>query len=456
MADSLNRPVAPGALSPDGEPVISTSGKWMVLLAAILGWMFDGLEMGLFPLVARPALYELMGEEAANRNFGTWMSVVMATFLIGAAAGGVLFGWLGDRIGRVRAMVWAVLTYAVFSGLCAFATEPWHLAVMRFIASLGMGGEWSLGVALVMEIWPAKSRPLMAGLIGMASNVGFLSIGVLSLYLNSVMDHMPDWLAAIGLSEDSSNRLIGADRSGWRLLMLAGALPAFLTFFIRLFVPESERWQHAVSTGPKARIADIFTPRLRRTTILGMLLGAVALLGTWGSVQWLPSWADSLAKGTDDAATARTWTHIYASIGAIVGSLAAAFLADLTNRRVSYFLLCAMSLGVCGYLFNGDLSYGSTFLLTVAAAGCVTASFYGWLPLYLPELFPTRVRATGQGFAFNGGRVFAAIGTVGGGQLLNAFEGDFAKTGSVTCLIYAVGLVLIWFCPETKGRPLPE
>src|SRR5438874_9376539 len=128
-------------------------GQWMALAAALLGWMFDGFEMGLLPLVARPALRDLLGS-TNDQEVGLWFAVATAGFLVGAATGGVLFGWLGDRIGRVRAMTLSVLTYAVFSGLCAFAATAWQITALRFCSALGMGGEWSLGVALVMEIWP--------------------------------------------------------------------------------------------------------------------------------------------------------------------------------------------------------------------------------------------------------------------------------------------------------------
>ncbi|HEX3725959.1 MAG TPA: MFS transporter, partial [Pirellulales bacterium] len=144
-------PIERDELLPPGD--LGRSARTMALVAAFLGWMFDGLEMGLFPLVARPALRELMGAEA-DRSIGTWMAWITAGFLVGAATGGLLFGWLGDRVGRVRAMVWSVLTYAIFSGLCGFAESPLQLAALRFVAALGMGGEWSLGVALVMEVWP--------------------------------------------------------------------------------------------------------------------------------------------------------------------------------------------------------------------------------------------------------------------------------------------------------------
>ncbi|HEY3963552.1 MAG TPA: MFS transporter, partial [Planctomycetaceae bacterium] len=145
-----------------------TGHQWLTLIAAFLGWMFDGLEMGIFPLVARPALHQM----GYSGEVGKWMGLVTALFLLGAAGGGLVFGWLGDRIGRVRAMSLSILTYSLFSGCCYFAEEPWHLGALRFVSALGMGGEWSLGVALVMECWPERHRPWLAAAIGAASNVG--------------------------------------------------------------------------------------------------------------------------------------------------------------------------------------------------------------------------------------------------------------------------------------------
>jgi len=163
-------------------PSNSNSKRQLTLLAAFLGWLFDGFEMGLFPLVGPPALKDLLkGDHALDAT--AWFGCIIAVFLVGAASGGVLFGWLGDKIGRVRAMALSIFTYAIFTGLCGFATEAWHIAVFRFIASLGMGGEWSLGVALVNEIWPDKSRAVTAGLIGAAANVGYLLAAVLSMFV---------------------------------------------------------------------------------------------------------------------------------------------------------------------------------------------------------------------------------------------------------------------------------
>src|SRR6476619_1583782 len=186
----LESPAAPAPRSASlalNEPSSSGAGKWMALTAALLGWLFDGAEMGIFSMIGRPAVKDLLNT-ADESVVGLWFSVITAGFLVGAATGGVLFGWLGDRIGRVRAMALSVLTYALFTGLCGIAGSAWQIGVLRFIASLGMGGEWSLGVALVMEVWPNKSRAFMAGLIGAAANVGYLLVGVVGLVLL-------DWLA---------------------------------------------------------------------------------------------------------------------------------------------------------------------------------------------------------------------------------------------------------------------
>jgi MFS family permease len=428
----------------------ATRGQWLALLAAFLGWAFDGFEMGVFPLVARPALIELLDlsseqrlihdpnvsperQDQARSNVDgvvrRWNGVLSAVFLFGAAAGGVLFGWLGDRFGRVRAMVFSVLTYAVFTGFCGFAQTAWQLAVLRFIAALGMGGEWSLGVALVMETWSAHARPVLAGLIGSASNTGFLASALLSLLLTP------------------------ADY--WRILLMVCVFPALLTFLLRTFVPESKRWEHAVTTGPRARVRDIFAARLRGRSLMGAAIGAVALLATWGAVQWIPLWIGQLTHGTIPGAA--SYAQVCSACGAVVGAFLGAVVGDRLGRRLGYFLLCFLSLASTQYLFLGlaEGPFATWLLVTVFVAGGISAAFYGWLPLYLPELFPTRIRATGQGFCYNFGRSLAAVGV-----LLTTFTidvgGRYALASALVCLVYLVGLVLAWFIPETKGQPLPE
>src|SRR6266496_3606010 len=227
--------------------------QWLVLAAAFLGWMFDGLEMGIFPLVAAPALQTMMPASAAlgqHEFVGLWMGRITALFLVGAACGGLAFGWLGDRIGRVRSMSLSILTYSIFTGLCYFAKEPWHLGLLRFVAAFGMGGEWSLGVALVMESWPPGKRPLLAGIIGAAANVGFVLIAVLGVYFK-------------------------VTRTSWRWVMLAGAAPALLTFFIQLAVPESERWQESARHGAVHPLKEVFSAGLLKHTLLAIAFASI-------------------------------------------------------------------------------------------------------------------------------------------------------------------------------------
>lgn len=405
-----------------------------VLVAAFLGWMFDGMEMGLFPLIARPALLQMQqahGLALSDAFVAQWMGYATAAFLLGAAGGGVVFGWLGDKIGRVRAMAASILVYSLFTGLIYFAQEPWHLCAARFIAALGMGGEWSLGIALVMEVWPEKHRPLMAGIIGAAANVGFALIAVFAIFFKVTID-------------------------SWRWVALIGAAPALLTFAFRIFVPESEKWQAAVKASPtKIRpLQEIFGPQLWRTTLIATALTSVALIGTWGSVQWLPLWADKMAGAADPAA--KGWTGLASGIGAVVGCLAGAWIGGFFKRRTMFFLLCLGSLVTCAVLFRGVHNYGPVFLVLVFAVGALTASFYGFFPLYLPELFPTRVRATGQGLSYNAGRILAAAGALQMSALMTMFDGSYAKAGAIITLVYVVGMVVIWLAPETKGKPLPS
>ncbi len=466
----------------------------LALVAALLGWMFDGFEMGLFPLVARPALRELLGPGTDESVVGLWFGVITAGFLVGAATGGVLFGRLGDRVGRVKAMTLSVLVYAVCSGLCGFATEPWHLAVLRFLGALGMGGEWALGVALVMELFADTPRGKLAGAIGAAGNLGYAVVAVVALSLNQ----MPTFDFA------------GA--SNWRLLMFLGALPAVLTLFLRLFVPESKPWERArdegrvnhwgggdlpiILVGMAAALAMVAlwatpfslavrvpltlvlvataggcflapigrfleasgTPddEVRRSLgrlVLGAGLAGVPLLATWAGVMWQYTFVHKLTDGRDP--TAVPTVMLVSATAAALGSFAIALLGDRFGRRPVYAVLCVLSLAALLSFYTMHDHYGPALVAHAGVVGFVCAGFYGWLPLYLPELFPTAIRAAGQGFSFNFGRVIAAVGALQTTALLNAFDNDYARACSVTAGVYLVGLVLIAFAPETRGKPLP-
>lgn len=493
----------------------------MALLAAFLGWMFDGFEMGLFPLIGKPALQDLLAgtvaPEQLSADLDRWFTVIIATFLVGAATGGVLFGWLGDRIGRVKAMSFSIFTYAIFTGLCGFATEAWHIAILRFIASLGMGGEWALGVALVNELWTKGNRALVAGAIGAAANVGYLLVAALSLGMNTFIDTMHSWILALGGTEAVAKWLL--DHQAWRFLMLIGALPALIIFLIRLFVPESDKWEEekaagktshwstpdlngvliggiaamviifawspmGIESGIKTPLAVLITVvgfaiviwgyllpvrrylgraekagsitqesriTVRKNLILGATLAGIALLGTWGAAQQSAKWSTTLnANGWENVPQ---YTQIWTSIGACVFAIIAPIVANILNRRVTYLILCITALASALLFYQSNTVINSWFFISAFLMGGITASFYGFFPLYLPELFPTSVRATGQGFCFNVGRIIAAIGGLQIANLVAAF-GSQANAYSILCLVYVAGMILVWFAPETKGKAL--
>ncbi|MBA4190623.1 MAG: MFS transporter [Planctomycetaceae bacterium] len=495
----------------------SASGRNLTLLAALLGWMFDGMEMGLFPLVGRDALSEWLRDPSDatkidKESVDRWFGIVMASFLVGAATGGVVFGWLGDKIGRVRAMTVSVLLYSVCSGLSAASGSPQQLAALRFLGALGMGGEWALGVALVMEVWPNASRAWLAGWIGAFGNLGYTVCGGIKLGLNRFAEDVPLWLTSAGLPQDWAVKL--TSHGDWRLLMLLGAVPALLTLLIRLFVPESEKWTKEKESGEAShwssrdlfgvligacaaigiialwsvRELDLMTrvagscvaivvvvigylmpargylsrcslsPEAKRETLLRMLLAAglsgVPLLATWAGLMWMYMWVGTLPGGSSP--DARPWLQISSSIGAAIGCVAAALLGGGLGRRPVYAALCVLSLITMVGFYRLNTEYGLAFVLSGGLLGMISASFYGWLPLYLPELFRTSVRATGQGFGFNFGRILAAVGQLQMTNLLGAFDGDYAQACAVVAGVYMFGIVLIYFSPETKGKPLPE
>lgn len=434
----------------DPQAQAITRGMQMTLLAGFLGWMMDGYEQALFPTLASPALRSMvptevvvLGAKSINGWIGEWMAIVTCAFLVGAALGGAAFGWLGDRIGRVKAMSFSILFYSVFSGVCYFATDPWHLAGARFLSALGMGGEWALGVALVMEAWPERHRSKMAAAIGMAANFGMVLVGCMAM-------------------------AYPADAGSWRTHFLIGATPAVLTLLIRLFVPESEKWersaaQEAASSAPaRSKVGEVFGPELRRGTVIGVLMTAVVFVGTWGAVQWVPLWITELAGEVNPRAKA--FSMVLISLGACVSTVVAPVLLARFPRRRGYQLLCVIALAATCWIYRtpadwtGPMAFDIfpwMMAVKVFTLGFAATAFFGFFPLYLPELFPTRVRATGQGICYNTGRVVAVPFVLLSGQLVAALGGFQQAAGAVT-LVYAFGLLIAHFARETSGTGLPE
>ena len=408
--------------------------QWLVLIAAFLGWVFDSMDANMYVRVLHPSLASLLGTTAPD-EIARYGGIIMALQLSGWAVGGIVFGIVADYLGRTRTMVLTILIYALFTGLSALSQEWWHLAAFRFMAGLGIGGEWACGVALIAETWPARSRSVATAIMQCAFGVGYFLAAVITLW--------------IGVQH-------------WRAIFLVGILPAFVVLFIRRSIEEPERWvrvretRRAASRKEPITIAQLFHRDHLRATVVGSLLAIVALLGYYGSANWLPTWVITLmkAEGVKNPTPYVSYVIMMLTAGSIVGYLGFGVVADRIGRRAT-FAICYVGglIAVPSYFFLVE-TYTMVFWLA-PVIGMFTMALPAGLAIYLPELFPTRVRATGQGFCFNAGRIISAAGPLVSGALV-AYFGSFAKAAGTISLIFAVGLVVLVFAPETRGRPLPE
>jgi MFS family permease len=419
-----------------------------ILVAAFLAWMFAGLEISLFVLIHRQMTLGLLGTETPEAAVTRWFAWYQAAFLFGAASGGWLFGWLGDRFGRTRAMAAAVLCYSLLALACYFATSADQMLVLRFLACLGVGGVWPNAVALVAEAWPDASRPLLAGLLGAAANVGFVLLGVVGY-------------------------CFPVTQEAWRWTFLVAASPALVGLVVLALVAESPRWlasraAPAPELGRQSPLGEVLRPPLLGRTILGITLGAIPVVGSAANANWVVPWTDHATQAAgasmpkegerrpEPDPRKKAKTQITRSGGAIFGSLLGGVVASLLGRRLSYFLISLGALAVSTYLFSQLDPLHPRFQVFVFLLGFIGITYFGWLPLFLPELFPTRVRSTGTGISFNTGRVVAAVVVLSAGFLLDQFGGDYARVGLWSGMIYAAGLVVIWFVPARAAGKLED
>jgi len=418
-----------------------TRYQWFVLFVAWLGWVFDSMDSTIYTLVLHPALHDLLGAQAggtvSQEAIGWYGGIILSIFLIGWAIGGVAFGVLADRFGRTRTLVFTILVYAVFTGLAALSSSWWQLALYRFLTALGIGGEWAAGAALVAEVWPEEKRAKAAGVLQSAWAAGYLFAAAVSLLLR---DH------------------------GWRCMFIVGVAPAVVALVVRLWVKEPERWVRTHERerqlgGPHAQtLSELFQPKLLRSTLAGSGLAFVAVFGLWGATNWTPTLVRSLPglQGLDASAlTSRvSYATMMLNVGALVGYLSFGPLAERFGRRPAFALMCVGSLVLLPVTFLTPRSYAHVLLL-LPLLGFFNNGIFSGFPIYLPELYPTRIRATGAGFCFNVGRVLASAGPFLTGFLVAAL-GSFGRAASALALIYLVGLLILPFAPETRGKPLPE
>ncbi len=404
--------------------------RMVVLVVAFAGLVGAGFQLGLMPLTALSATRSLLGGTVAPGLAGDWFARYTAALMLGAAVGGIWFGWLGDRIGRARATGVSILCYSIFGGAGMFAASQEQLLVLRLLAGLGVGGMWPNGVALVSECWAGATRPMVAGVIGTGLNIGILCVSQLG-------------------------RLRPVTPESWRWLVAVGFCSAAVGLVALFFLPESPKWlasRGSAAAKPATPLRELFRPPLRRTTLVGIALGAIPLIGAWAASKWMIPWADTVGGAAHPglkAATQGWW-----AAGAIVGSFFGSHLAHLLGRRVAYFVISLGALVLTCGIFVGSQPLAVTFLPLVFAQGLVSTLYFGWLPLCLPELFPTRVRATGTGIAYNSGRFVSAAGALGAGALMAWSGGDYARVGVISGMVYALGLVVIWFAPDTSRQSL--
>ncbi|MEO7799731.1 MAG: MFS transporter [Opitutaceae bacterium] len=393
--------------------------QWKSGIAAWLGWLFDGLELHLYTLVAGPLMLTLMVTTVASAEVNEKKAYIQAAFLIGWALGGAFFGRLGDRLGRSRTLALTVLTYAICTGLCAFAQTWWQLMIFRFISALGIGGEWAVGASLLSETWPRAWRPWLAAVLQTGVNVGILiAAAVVGLLMPQIQQlftasGQPAWLHDfIVWAQGLLPRL-----SPEHLVFLIGVFPALFVFWIRRKVPETEAWQNAESSSvAKPGIADLFRGSVARTTLITTLVCALGLSAWWLFQFWQAQHLRNLL-GTDGVTaperitplvTAAFFTLIAVSVA---GNFFAAWLAKrFGNPRA--ILLCFLGLGggMVG-AFIVPRGFGELAWFWCPIVGFFSGVF-GLFTMYMPPLFPTLMRTTGAGFSYNIGRLAAAAATI--------------------------------------------
>ncbi|MEX3786501.1 MFS transporter [Paraburkholderia sp. BR14374] len=410
-----------------GRSVVGRAA-WVVLGSAFVGWMFDAMDLYLFTMVMVPALSDLLGSSQGN-------AVQIGSLIVGAkllcwGVGGILFGVLADRIGRTRVMFCTMLIYSVFTAASAFA-QDWHqLLLLQMLAGFGIGGEWAAGAALVVETWPERHRAKAVLVMQAANVVGLIVASALAIVLS--------W-------------------AGWRWVLGVGAVPAVASLGLRLVTPESARWKHSHAdairrTGPKfGSISEIFGAPLRGRTVAGSLVAAAMMIGSWGASILFPTLLRDFFPSAGNAEfTRQTGIAFMANnAGAVLGFMSTLVLVSLVpriSRRAVYAAFCAGAWISMIALFSAAKTL-ATFRFAMFGFGFFALGGFGIVALYLTELFPLHVRATGQGFTWNVARLFTALGPLFVSSASATL--GFRTVGIAIATAFGIGLVAIFFGPET-------
>ncbi len=427
--------------------------QWLVLFAAWLGWGFDVFDGLLFNYVAPncvPTLLGLtIGSPEAKAATLQWTGILTAVLLIGWGIGGILFGAVTDRIGRTRTLLLTMLMYSIGTAACAFAPNIWVLLLFRIVASLGIGGEWAAGAAMVAEVVPEKRRVEAGALLYTSSPMGLFLATFLTFQITGVYFNDPT--------------------VSWRYVFLCGLIPAAAAFFVRIFVKEPERWKK-VAAGSSAKISELFSPQYRHLTLSGFCMALTAIIMWWSCNAFIPivskglALREAVAAGLDASATelmgqewVRTATNCF-NMGGLIGTLLTIPAAKILGRKMMFFIYFSLSAVAIMAAFKLDLE-PHTRLYMYFPIGLTVFGVFGSFTYYLPELFPTRLRGTGAGFTYNVGRFIAAAGPFLVGTI--AARGVNALDSAMEVLFWVgfvpiIGLFTLPFVIETKGRELAD
>ena len=391
---------------------------WRALWAAQLGWMLDAMDFLLFTFALLPIQREfgLTSKEAS-------LPIVLA--LVASAIGGIAFGRIADRIGRVRAMTFSILLYSGATAGMATAQSLGQLIAWRVLVGLGMGGEWSCGSVLVAETWPAKHRAKAMGIMQSGWAIGALIAAALSALV--------------------------LERFGWRVLFLIGAAPAVLAFIVRRTVQEPEVWLAREKT--QTKWSEIFAPAVRKRVLLATLVASSVLVAYWGVTSWLPAFlATPVEKGGAGLTVTKSaaWL-IVLQLGAFCGYVSFGWIADKIGRRPAFTLFMIGATAVVPLFAFGARS-AWTLLLVGPLVGYFAHGYFSLFGAMLAELFPTRIRASAQGFCYNAGRLVSALAPYAIGAAATKYGLGFSIAADA--IFFALGAALIWLLPETKGTEL--
>lgn len=403
-----------------------TPYQWRVFICVLLGWALDIMDGYLFAIILFPAMSQLLGTTESG-VIGWYGGIILSITMVGWAFGGILFGIIADRYGRAKTMALTILVYATFTALSGLAQSWVELAIWRFLTGLGVGGEWAAGAALLAESWPERSRTKAAGIMQSVGGIGFFLAAFLYFLVGPL---------------------------GWRWVFAAGIFPAFIAFYIRRSLHEPERWEKAQKSGNP--FPKIFAPPVRRDLIVGTMLAIVATFGFQGAIQWVPTWITAMlhSQGVEKVTSQVTLITVILNAGGMVGCLCYPLLADRWGRKAAFLIYFSGALILVQSNFFLVQEF-TTALVVSPIMGFFSAGLFAGFAVYFPELFPTAIRATAQGFCFNFARFFSAVAPFLTGLLTSA-RGSFAYAIGIVGMVYLLGVIVLIFARETKGQPLPD